>query len=129
MRHAFAASDRQIMPVVIDFDTPVANGAFKLAVPETHPYRPQVLGALIDQGRLGTPHGMRAERAPSEPISAIAPCTILACWRAERRCSEALTRLKQKARGCRCAAPIHSRTGGRVSSVIGAVQDAWFSVA
>lgn len=41
---------------IIDFNTQVSNGAFKLAVPEQQLDGPQILGPTIDQGCLGPAH-------------------------------------------------------------------------
>jgi hypothetical protein len=45
---------------VIDFDAEVANCAFQLGMAKQQLNGPQVLCALVDQGRLGSPHGMRS---------------------------------------------------------------------
>ena len=44
---------------IIDLDTEVSHGAFQLGVAKQQLDRPQVLGSLVDQRRLGPPHAVR----------------------------------------------------------------------
>ena len=45
---------------VIDLDAQVSHGRLQLGVPEQKLHGSEVLGASIDQRRLGPAHGMRA---------------------------------------------------------------------
>jgi len=44
---------------VIDLDAEISNGAFQLGMAKQELNGPQVLRALVDQRRFGSPHGMR----------------------------------------------------------------------
>jgi hypothetical protein len=41
---------------VVDLDSEVSHGAFKFRMAEQELNRPKILGAAIDQSRLGSPH-------------------------------------------------------------------------
>ena len=47
---------------VVNVNSKIAYGAFELAMTEQQLHRSEVLGAAIDQCRLGPTHGMRAVR-------------------------------------------------------------------
>ncbi len=68
---------------IIYLDAEVANGAFLLGMTKQQLNGPQIVCALVDQGCIDYPHGMRPWADESSPADSAQWCTIHAYWPVE----------------------------------------------